>query len=45
MDKPVSAYKRMNMKEREKMDKYLDIARELKVWNMRMTVIPISCCT
>ena len=30
------------MKESEKRDKYLDLARELKkLWNMKMTVIPI----
>ena len=31
------------MKEREKKDKYLDLARELKkkLWNMKVTIIPI----
>ena len=30
------------MKESEKMDKYQDLARELKkLWNMKVTVIPI----
>ena len=30
------------MKENEKMDKYLDLARELKkIWNMKVKVIPI----
>ena len=30
------------MKESEKKDKYLDLARELKkLWNMKVTVIPI----
>ena len=28
-------------KESEKTDKYLDLARKLKVWNKRVTVIPI----
>ncbi len=30
------------MKEYEKNDKYLDLARELKkLWNMKVTIIPI----
>ena len=30
------------MKESEKKDKYLDLARELKkLWNMKVTIIPI----
>ena len=30
------------MKECEKKDKYLDLARELKkIWNMKVTIIPI----
>ena len=30
------------MKENEKKDKYLDLARELKkLWNLRMAIIPI----
>ena len=32
----------MTLKKNEKMDKYLDLARELKkLWNMRVKVIPI----
>ncbi len=32
----------MQIKESEKRDKFLDLARELrKLWNMRATVIPI----
>ena len=34
---------RVKMKENEKIDKYLDFARELKKkWNMRAKVIPIA---
>ena len=33
---------RIKLKECEKKDKYLDLARELKnLWNMQMTIIPI----
>ena len=33
----------MKIKENEKRDKYLDLARELrKLWNIRVTVIPIE---
>ena len=33
----------MKIKENEKRDEYLDLARELKkLWNMKMTVIPIE---
>ena len=33
---------RMNVKESEKIEKYLDLARELrKLWNMKVKVIPI----
>ena len=33
---------RVNLKEREKKEKYMDLARELKKqWNMKVTVIPI----
>ena len=33
---------RLKIKESEKIDKYLDLARELKeLWNMKMTVIPV----
>ncbi len=32
---------RINLKECEKKDKYLDLARELKkLWNMKVTIIP-----
>ena len=37
----VPADHRINLKESEKKDKYLDLARELKkLWNMKVTVIP-----
>ena len=33
---------RINLKESEKMDKHLDLARELKkLWNMKETILPI----
>ena len=33
---------RMNLKECEKKDKYLDLARESKkLWNMKVTIVPI----
>ena len=33
---------RINPKESEKKDKYLDLARELKkLWNMKVTIVPI----
>ena len=33
---------RIKLKESEKKDKYLDLARELKkLWNMKVTIIPI----
>ena len=33
---------RINLKECEKKDKYLDLARELKkLWNMKVTIVPI----
>ena len=42
VDFAVPADHRVKMKEREKIDKYLDLARELrKLWNMRVKVIPI----
>ena len=42
MDFAVLTDHRAKMKESEKVDKYLDLARELKkLWNMRVTVIPI----
>ena len=38
----VPADHRIKMKECEKKDKYLDLARELKkLWNMKVTIIPI----
>ena len=42
VDFAVPADHRINLKESEKKDKYLDLARELKkLWNMRLTVVPI----
>ena len=42
MDFAFPADHRLKLKEREKRDKYLDFARELKkLWSMKMTVIPI----
>ena len=42
VDFAVSADHRINLKESEKKDKYLDLARELKkLWNMKVTVVPI----
>ena len=42
MDFAVPADHRAKLKENEKMDKYLDLARELKKsWNMKVKVIPI----
>ena len=43
VDFAVPAGHRIKLKEREKKDKYLDLARELKkkLWNMRVTIIPI----
>ena len=42
MDFAVLADHRIKRKEREKKDKYLDLARELKnLWNMKVTIIPI----
>ena len=36
---------RINLKECEKKDKYLDLARELKkMWNMKVTIVPIVIC-
>ena len=38
----VPADNRIKLKECEKRDKYLDLARELKkLWNMKVTIIPI----
>ena len=43
MDFAVSADHRIKLKECEKRDKYLDLAIELKkkLWNMKVTIIPI----
>ena len=38
----VPADHRINLKESEKKDKYLNLARELKkLWNMKVTIVPI----
>ena len=38
----IPADHRIRLKECEKKDKYLDLARELKkLWNMRVTIVPI----
>ena len=42
VDFAVPADHRMKLKECEKKDKYLDLARELKkLWNMKVTIIPV----
>ena len=42
VDFAVSADHRIKLKECEKRDKYLDLARELKkLWNMMVTIVPI----
>ena len=42
VDFAVSADHRINLKECEKKDKYLDLARELKkLWNMKVTIVQI----
>ena len=42
VDFAVPADHRINPKESEKKDKYLDLARELKkLWNMKVTIVPI----
>ena len=42
MDNAVPADHRVKLKESEKKDKYLDLARELKkLWNMKVTIILI----
>ena len=42
VDFAVPADHRINVKESEKRDKYLDLARELKkLWNMEVTIVPI----
>ena len=41
VDFAVSADHRVKLKENEKKDKYLDLAREMKkLWNMKVTIIP-----
>ena len=47
VDSAVPADYRIKLKECEKRDKYLDLARELKkkkLWNMKVTIIPIVIC-
>ena len=42
VDFAVPADHRINLKESEKKDKYLDLARELKkLWNMKVTTVPV----
>ena len=42
VDFAVPADHRINLKESEKKDKYLDLARELKkLWNMNVTIVPM----
>ena len=42
VDFVVPADQRIKLKECEKKDKYLDLARELKkLWNMKVTIVPI----
>ena len=42
VDFAVLAHHRTKLKESEKKDKYLDLARELKkLWNMKVTIVPI----
>ena len=42
VDSALPADHRMKLKECEKRDKYLDLAKELKkLWNMKMTIIPV----
>ena len=42
VDFAVPADNRIRLKECEKKDKYLDLARELKkLWNVKVTIIPI----
>ena len=42
VDFAVPADHRINLKECEKKDKYLNLARELKkLWNMKVTIVPI----
>ena len=42
VDFAVPADHRINLKESEKKDKYLDLAREMKkLWNMKVMIVPI----
>ena len=41
MDFAVAVNHRMKIKESEKIDIYQDLVRELKMWNMKVMVIPI----
>ena len=42
VDFAVTADHRINLKESEKKDEYLDLAREIKkMWNMKVTIVPI----
>ena len=42
IDFAVPADHRINLKESENKDKYLDLAREIKkLWNMKVTIVPI----
>ena len=42
VDFTIPADHRIKLKESEKKDKYLDLARELKkLWNMQVTILPI----
>ena len=46
MDFTILADHKIKVKESEKKDKYLDLARELKkLWNMKVTIIPIMIGT
>ena len=45
VDFDVPADHRIKLRENNKKDKYLDLARELhKSWNMKVTIIPIVIC-
>ena len=42
LDFAVPADHRVKLKEREKKDKYMDLASELKnLWNLKVTIIPM----
>ena len=38
----VSVADRVKINENEKIEKYLDLERELKIWNMRVTLISLE---